>query len=206
MVQAISEGMILGLILSFLIGPVFFLLIQTSMKEGMRSSMFLIAGIFISDVFCILLAYFGLSEIFNDVVIKQFTGLVGGLIMIVFGLFALLKKPKIHLYDVSTYTKTQPLLLFIKGFLLNTTNPFVFLFWLGSMGVAMNEFRSSQEQVLTYFSATMATVFCFDLLKAYSARKLSEKIKPQKFLIITRISGAGIIVFGLVLIFRVFNT
>ncbi len=206
MAEAVLEGVILGIILSFLIGPVFFLLVQTSMREGMKQSMFLIAGIFLSDIFCIFLAYFGVSEIFKNESVKEFIGLIGGVIMITFGAVALFKKPKIHLHDVSTYVRSAPFLLFIKGFILNTTNPFVFLFWLGTMGAAMNTFESSSVKIFTHFSATMLTVFAFDLLKSYSAHKLGEKINPRRFRLVTKISGGSIIIFGCVLLYRVFYT
>jgi threonine/homoserine/homoserine lactone efflux protein len=206
MLEAIVEGVIYGTILSFLIGPIFFLLVQTSMREGIRQSLFLIAGIFASDVFCIVLAYFGVSEIFKKEAVKEFIGLAGGAIMIVFGAVALFHKPKIHLHDVSTYVKTKPVLLLVKGFILNTTNPFVFLFWLGTMGAAMNTFKSSSMLIFTHFTSVMITVFCFDLMKSFSANKLGEKINPKAFRMITRISGAAIIVFGFVLIYRAFWT
>lgn len=206
MQEAVVEGIILGTILSFLIGPVFFLLVQTSMKEGMKQALFLIAGIFLSDVFCIILAYFGVSEIFKNDHVKEFIGLIGGIIMIIFGAVALFSKPKVHLHDVSTYVRSSPVLLFIKGFVLNTTNPFVFLFWLGTMGAAMNTFNSSRAEIFTHYTATMLTVFSFDLLKAYSAHRLGEKINPRRFRLVTRISGVAIIVFGFVLLYRVFYT
>lgn len=206
MLEALTQGIVLGVILSFLIGPVFFLLIQTSMKEGMKSAMFLIAGIFLSDVFCILLAYFGISQIFEDFTVKLYIGMLGGSVMIITGLIALFKKPKIHLYDVSTYKKSAPILLFLKGLLLNTTNPFVFIFWLGTMAEAMPKFKGDSSKIFAYFSVAMITIFSFDLLKAWSSKQLSEKIQPQRFLVITRISGAAIIVFGIVLIYRVAST
>ncbi len=51
---AILEGVEMGLLLSTMIGPVFFALITTSMNQGMKQASFLALGVFSSDLLYIL--------------------------------------------------------------------------------------------------------------------------------------------------------
>ena len=66
MLEALWSGILLGLLLSVLIGPVFFLLIELSLKEGLRSAVFMDIGIILSDAACILVAYFGMAALLEN--------------------------------------------------------------------------------------------------------------------------------------------
>lgn len=66
MMEAVKYGIGLGLFISILIGPVFFILINVSIKEGFRSAMYLDIGILLSDAVCILLSYLGMAALLND--------------------------------------------------------------------------------------------------------------------------------------------
>jgi threonine/homoserine/homoserine lactone efflux protein len=89
-----------------------------------------------------------------------------------------------------------------KGFMMNTLNPFVLIFWLG-LGVAgalhNGAIRSSREQAL-FFSMVIITVFGTDLLKAFLASRLKKLLTAQFLLWLNRISGIGLILFGIRLI------
>ena len=64
--KAIFQGLALGLALALSLGPSFFALIQTSTKRGFRPALGLAFGIFLSDVLCVLLAYVGVAQFFDN--------------------------------------------------------------------------------------------------------------------------------------------
>ena len=49
MITSITQGIVLGVILSFLIGPVFFLLLKLSMEQGQRQAAIFDIGVIASD-------------------------------------------------------------------------------------------------------------------------------------------------------------
>ncbi len=85
MIDAAIQGIILGLALSVLIGPVFFLLIQTSIKEGFKAALKLELGIISSDAFCIFVSYLGLARVLENPTIANYVGLGGGVMLLIIG-------------------------------------------------------------------------------------------------------------------------
>ena len=91
----VIKGILTGFILSIMIGPVFFLLLETSIRKGVRSALAFDCGVFISDIIYISLAYIFYAEV-EDLTTGKNSDLIklfGGIIFIVFGSVTLLKKP-----------------------------------------------------------------------------------------------------------------
>ena len=123
------SGIKIGLVLCFMIGPVFFTLLQTAVEEGFRASAMVGAGIWTSDLAYILVAYFGLTFISKALEIGNLElviGIFGTFLFLIFGLYSLLVPPKnLLLPDDQLYQRsTSYFSLYIKGFLLNAFNPF----------------------------------------------------------------------------------
>ena len=95
MIEAFFQGIIPGLILSAAIGPVFFMLIQTSIQRGFKLAMVMEFGIISSDTFCILCAYFGLAAFFQNPDYKNLIFSVGSLVLIIFGVVMFLSHKKV---------------------------------------------------------------------------------------------------------------
>ena len=55
MTSAVLEGVLMGLFLSVFVGPVFFLLIETSINKGIREAFIMDAGVILSDIAWIIL-------------------------------------------------------------------------------------------------------------------------------------------------------
>lgn len=202
MVEAIIQGTLLGLALSVLIGPVFFLLIQTSIKEGFSAALRLELGIITSDAFCIFISYLGLAKLLENQTIANYVGLGGGTMLLVIGVKTYFSHKKVA-EEIIEIKKTAGYKLFFKGFLLNTSNPSVILFWLGAVGIAVSQFGQSKLNVGSYFIATLSTYFSIDILKAHLAQKVKKFLTPKSFEIINKIAGVVIFSFGIVLLFRV---
>jgi threonine/homoserine/homoserine lactone efflux protein len=198
MIHAISQGIILGLILSALIGPVFFLLIKTSMNNGFKAALTMEVGIISSDAFCIFLSYIGMASIFNNPIYKSYFIIVGSSVLMLFGITTFLSHKKIN--SESELPKISNTKLILKGFFFNLTNPSVIFFWIGTVGLAVTQFANSTSKIIVYFFSTLLTVFAIDLLKAYSAKAINEKINNYTLGIITKIAGIGIFLFGVYLI------
>ena len=77
MLELIISGIGLGVVLSFVTGPVFFALIKTSIEKGFHAGMWLAAGVVVSDLIYIVLTIYGSSFIKVENSYKTPIGIVG---------------------------------------------------------------------------------------------------------------------------------
>ena len=63
--ESILNGVIYGIVLAFLVGPVFFTILQTSIERGFRSGFFVAMGVSLSDAFYISISYLGVYQFFD---------------------------------------------------------------------------------------------------------------------------------------------
>lgn len=199
--DAFGNGLLLGLLLSVLIGPVFFALIQTSIEKGFRSGFIMAIGISLSDALYIMIAYWGINRVIDDESFKMFLGLFGGGIMFVFGLVSIFKPvKKLEVIAIPPSGKTNFAKQLSKGFLLNGANPFVLLFWVGVISMMTINYQYQGQTAYIFFLGIISVVFTADLTKAYVADKLSSLISPRFMQIMNRIVGIALILFS----FRLF--
>lgn len=201
-------GIKVGLILSFMIGPIFFALVQTSVEEGFRAGAMVALGIWVSDASFVLAVYYGVSYLAEIVKAPSFSlilGIAGSILLACFGLVTLLTIPKGLLTGVlPDYKRSSSYLsLFIKGFLINTINPFTVFFWTSLMGTVVIKDGFDSQQALWFFGGVLGTIVTTDLLKVILAKKIRYSLRPVHLLWLRRISGGALIVFGVVLLFRV---
>jgi len=203
--EVIAKGILFGLILAMAIGPVFFSLIQNSIERGFIAGFFTAVGISISDIIYVILSYFGISKLAENPNFTFYVGLMGGLILIIFGAFSIFKKRDNPKQDNPQYRQLNGgnslLRQVLKGFIINGINPFVFIFWIGTMSLATVEYGYSQFQIKVFFLAVLLTVFITDIIKSYLADKLSHFLNFKIMLVMNRSVGILLIVFGVRLIY-----
>ena len=193
----VLNGILFGLLLCILIGPVFFALIQNSIEKGFWSGVFMAIGVALSDAFYIFITYFGISQLVESDNFKMWLGGIGGLIMLVFGLVNLFKpRPKSGVVK-TVQGRKDGLKQLLKGFFLNGVNPFVLFFWIGIVSKVSIDFEYSSNQATGFFVALVLTVFTVDVLKAHFATKLREIVTARFMLIMNRIVGVALILFAL---------
>ncbi len=92
MFKALAEGIVWGLILSLMLGPVFFGLLHTSIHKGFQKALIYASGVASSDSFFILITYFGIAGFMDDQGFRELMMAVGGIIMAAFGLYYFFQK------------------------------------------------------------------------------------------------------------------
>ncbi len=201
----IIQGLILGFTLSVLLGPALFTLLQTSIHRGLKSGLFLAGGIFLSDLSVVILAYLGALQVINQKNNYLIAGIIGGIILILFGLFTFLRK--VHMDENNKVVELRvpgPITYILKGYFLNIMNPFVWFFWITAMvGVSAN-FGDDKHAVMIFFSGTLAAIVSSDMLKVFIADKLKKYLKPQILIRVNHIVGILLMISGFYLIIRVF--
>ncbi len=200
--QAILQGLALGFILAIQPGPSFFALLETSSKNGFKSGLGLASGIFLSDIFCVALSYLGVAQLFDDPKHKTYIGLVGGAILVGFGLFSILHKKKIEEEKGLEIQEVSFFLYVTKGFFLNVLNPSVIFLWILYVGMVSSNVEYVHIHVILFFVATLATVFFTDILKAYYANKISQRLSHKVLRNFNLLLGVILLVTGLVFIYK----
>lgn len=205
--SALFEGIALGLTLSLIFGfgPALFALIQTSIHRGFWSGALLAVGIFLSDLLLVGLGFFGAVQIFYNSQNQYLFGILGGIVLIVFGIVTFTRKVKI---DQKTGEEEEPestpgaVTYILKGFFINITNPFVWIFWMGVVVGFTANYQGTLLSLVIFFAAALGTIFTFDILKCFSAYKIKKYLQPHYIIWINRVAGVGIVIFGIYLIIR----
>ena len=206
MIEDIQAAIPLGFFLAFMIGPVFFMLIETSITKGVRAAIAFDIGVIIADALFIAVAYFSSFQLLEN--LSNLPGLYvfGGTILSVYGLIILIKKPneKQIENEFNNTTKANYLQLFVKGFLLNFINIGVLVFWLGVVVVTGPNLENKVNRFIVFFSTLIITYFLTDLIKIILAKQLKKKLTPRIIVKTKKIIGGLLLIFGLSLITKGF--
>lgn len=171
------EGFVIGLGMIIFIGPVFFLLLNSSLQYGVKSGVSVAFGIIISDVVCVLLCYYGFKSFFENQQHQFWIGIIGSVILFVLGISYILKKVPTSIVNTFTPHKSI-LLLFVQGFSVNFFNPFVFAVWIGVLNYMQQKHQSNESSVL-FISGVLIGILVLDLAKVFLASKVKNLISSE---------------------------
>ncbi len=205
MIDNLLTGISLGFFLSFMIGPVFFILIETSITKGFRAAISFDFGVILADIVFIAIAYFSSFRLINSIKDEPALYLFGGVIMITYGVISFLKLKKTSIEVIkldSIKIKKDYFNLFIKGFLLNFINVGVLGFWLAIIITLGPEMEMEPNRMLFFFSCVILAYFITDVFKILLAKQLRKKLIPENILKIKKVSSILLIIFGLVIMSR----
>ena len=202
MVEDIQAAIPLGFLLSFMIGPVFFVLLETSATKGFRAGLALDIGVIIADTLFLFIAYFSSFQLLENLSNQPGLYVFGGMILLVYGIVIFVKKPAKE--EKVKSSKGTYLGLLAKGFLLNFINVGVLAFWLGVIIIVGPSLDNNPNRILVFFSTMLGAYFFTDLCKIVLAKQLRKKLTPKRIKLIKK--GLGIVLFvcGIVLITKGF--
>ena len=202
----------IGFLLSIMMGPVFFILIETSIRRGLRAAVAFDLGVLLSDTVYILLAKVFIAEVtlIDTTENKALFGFIGGGLFVVYGVYNFFKKYQIsenNSTDSSDSEKKDYLRLFLKGFLLNFANPLVIFYWFSVITLADQSVgsNSGEFKMFIFLGVVLLTFFLFDLLKILGAKQLKPLMTPALFKQMNRLIGLVFFFFGLFLILQNLN-
>jgi len=203
-IQAILKGFLMGLLLVISVGPVIFTIIKQSINNGKEGGFSFVAGVWVSDLVWVLL-----SNIFSEFVtalldFKKPIGVAGSMFLISMGIFYLFfKKVHVHPQDISLppLQGSDHLKLALQGFLVNTLNPGVMVFWLTSV-TAIAITHTVRERIMIFATCLIINMSA-DVGKVVLAGKLRSKLTLHNIKLINRVSGFILICFGTALLLGV---
>jgi threonine/homoserine/homoserine lactone efflux protein len=208
MIAPILKGLLLGIILSISIGPVIFAILKQSLTNGHKAGYIFVAGVSASDTSLLIICNV-FTELFNLVLLhKAIVAMVGAGFLLLMGLYTLLFK-KISLESVvddkeKQMSKRDFVGIFMSGYLMNTLNPNVFLFWFAwtaAIGTSASETKDPLIYKLLVFGTCLLFVLLSDLAKVVLAGSLRPRLTEKSLIWVNRISGIIILIFSAALFY-----
>jgi len=192
-----------GILLAFTIGPVFFVLLETSVTKGFASAVVFDLGVILADIVFIFLAFFSTNKLLDKIKDDPNFLVFGGMLLIVYGLISFVKTSKSFRSIVRNYQKVKIKKgygkLFIKGFLLNFINIGVLLGWLGFIVIGTS-ITSSENGVLVFVTTMIISYFITDLVKIAAAKRLKNRLTPKRIYKTKKVVALVILGFGVLLL------
>ena len=203
----LKDAFLIGVFMAFMIGPVFFMLIKTSILKGARAAIAFDLGVVLGDVSFILIAYYGSRSLLEKIKDDPRLFLIGGLVLIVYGIITYIDKnnkkevdeSQIEVPKANNYFK-----LFLNGFFLNFINIGVLAGWLAIMVMVGPTLNMNPKAIFWYFVTVISGYAFADLIKIVLAKQLKSKLTPIVIYRIKRGMGILLIVFGAILMLKGF--
>ncbi len=204
MINDILSGIPWGIFLSFMIGPVFFILLETSIIKGFRAALFFDLGVVTGDIIFIGIAYLGSFRLIQSLKDKPALFIFGGILMLAYGVISFIslhKEKRINTKKIDNeIIKKDYLGLFMKGLFLNIINIGVLGFWLAVIISVGPKLEMQTSRMMTFFTTVIITYLLVDCIKILLAKQLKSKMTPSNILKIKKGISIVLMVFGLVLI------
>jgi threonine/homoserine/homoserine lactone efflux protein len=178
-----GEGVLLGIVPVFFVGPVLFTLLNAALDEGFGAGARVALGIAVSDVVAIGLCAAGVGPLLTLPLGQLLLSVGGGLILLGFGLVLALGAwrdaapagPAAEASVAPSGARSRGR-HFVAGFAVNFVNPFVFTFWIGALGGVQARHGLGWEVVVPVFGGMVTTILVTDLLKAALAGAVSSSL------------------------------
>ena len=204
MINDILSGIPWGIFLSFMIGPVFFILLETSIIKGFRAALVFDFGVILGDIVFITIAYLGSYRLITSLKDNSALFIFGGILMLAYGVISYIslrkeKKIDTKVIDNEIIRKNYTG-LFIKGFFLNIINIGVLGFWLAIIISVGPKLEMQNSRMMTFFATVILTYLLVDCIKILLAKQLKTKLTPTNILKIKKGISIVLMVFGLVLL------
>lgn len=207
MLNDIIAAIPFGIILSFTIGPVFFVLLETGATKGFKSALIFDLGVIIADIVFILIAFYSTNRLLEKVKDDPGFLIFGGVLLVFYGFITFIKTSKSFRAIVKEYHKVEIQKnygrLFLKGFLLNFINIGVLLGWLGFILIG-NSLTSTTDGIFVFLITILVVYFVVDIFKILVAKTLKNKLTPRLIFRTKKIIALVILGFGVLLLVQGF--
>ncbi|WP_127845885.1 LysE family translocator [Psychroflexus aestuariivivens] len=206
MLEDIFSAIPLGIFLAFMVGPAFFVLLETAAMRGFKAAFSFDMGVILADIVFILIAYFSTNQLLRSIKDDPALFIFGGSVLTIYGVISYLKIKKATYtradFEVQKLKRKDYLGIVAKGFLLNFINIGVLGFWLGLLIIFGPSMEMQGSRLTVFFTTIILTYLLVDILKILLAKKLNKKLTPKRIALSKKGISLLLIIFGIILILR----
>lgn len=201
MLDAVVNGLLLGLYLAISVGPIVFTVIKQSLDNGWRGGLAFILGIFSVDLFLVILCN-SFAHLFSILLkYERPIGIVGSILLIGAGIYFLFYKRAETAHHNGKVIKVKANSyygrLFLTGLIMNAVNPGIIVVWF-TAATAFSTYSFAER--ITIFSTALFIALAADVAKVLLADKLRQKLTLHNIQRINKVNGLIVLVFGIVLL------
>jgi len=226
--QLIVSGLIIGVLIAAPVGPVNVVCIQRTLERGFWAGLAAGVGAVLADGIIAAVAAFGITAISGIMSnYEEEIQLIGGLIIIAFGLKLYMAKPKLATYKGTSWSQLRKIVDWVpeglrpalrfqiwrllphasvipQTFFLTITNPGAILGLfaiVGGLGSVIGGFRNYFEALTLVFSVMCGSLLWWAVLSRL-IEKLRDRINENRLKVINQVAGVLLLAFGGVLFFK----
>ncbi|WP_422486597.1 LysE family transporter [Gudongella sp. DL1XJH-153] len=194
----IGSGFRFGMILQLAIGPIFLLILQTSITQGFSYAMLGVLGVTLVDAVFVLAAILGLGAIINrSASAKRLLGYLGPLVLIIFGLSTLMGSFGISFMPSFSLSAEGTSNIFMKTVILTVSSPLTIVFWAGVFSAKISEDKLSKRSLYLFGLGAVLSTLIFTTLVALVGDAVSAVVSINLQRILNAIVGIFLIGFAL---------
>ena len=200
LILLIVVSYIIGFFTAIPIGATQVEMAKRSISGYFKEAMMVITGSVASDMIYGFIAMFGIAPFLKDEKVEAFFWFVGGIILIILGIFTLIYSDKSSSNNTKKATLFKSNTSLFIGFSLAATNPPIIFWWLfcfefiKSIGIVPSS--ASMYAIIFILSAGLGIVSYLVGLTLF-LKKMGKKISPEIEYKINRIMGILLIAFSL---------
>lgn len=198
MPEIVLYGFLTGMVMSIMLGTVFFALVQNSIDHGFKTGVLISLGVITSDILLISLSWFNAELIPEGSTTDWVVRLCGASFLLFYGFSNLFKK------EIVAFPKTKKMQVakFVSmGFLLNVLNPGNYIGWLAITTQLQTVAKYSMSEAAFYFVGALSAIFMMECLISWGASFLKPYITARFLRLVNRLVGVLFIGFAIALFF-----
>ncbi|MFH0896412.1 MAG: LysE family transporter [Bacteroidota bacterium] len=198
----ILHGLITGLLISLLMfGPSFFMILKTTLHRGLRNGLIFSAGSLIADIGIFILIYSGISLFYESFLFKIIFSLIGGSLILFYGIRTLTKGEIPKDSEVKGKRKIK-FLLISEGFLMNALNPAAYIMWVTVIGTLGVEQPWGDENPVDFIPFMFLGMVLLETLKVFVIKQLGLLATERLLSLMIKVIGIVLIILSI----RIFYT
>ena len=205
MLESLIKGFGLGVILAVSVGPVIFTILKQSINTGHNGGFSFVGGVWLSDILLVVIANMFSTLVMQALHFKSTIAYIGAAFVLGMGIYyVFFKKVKMgddNNVEVIAFGKKAFTKAFMSGFIINTLNPSVMLFWLIN-ATAFAATHSALERSILFGTCLLVNIIA-DIVKVMLAAKVRHSLTPHNIRIINKISGTILIGFAIAIVYGV---
>lgn len=195
-----------SVLLIFATGPLFFLILETSISKGIKPAFLIDLGAVFADAVFVLVAFLGTKSLLADIKDNPNLYILGGVLLMVYAIISAIttirKKEEIIENEPIEPKGFRLFSYFIKGFFLNIINVGTFLFWLGLLVSIAPTLELETSRIIVFFSTVMLGYLILGFIKIVLAKQLSKTLTPTVIYKIRLSVCVLLVVFGIYFIYQ----
>ena len=200
MIEIILTGILIGICVSAPVGPLGVLCIQRTLSRGKLHGFMTGLGATTSDIIYALLVSLGMSFILDFINTHQFLiQIIGSIIILLFGIYLFLKKPKNQLPHIKkSHSKGDLISDYLSAFGLCFSNPLIMFLFIGLFArFQIIESGNISNNIIAFISIIIGATIWWILLTMIVGY-FKNKFKLRELRIINKITGSIIIILSII--------